>query len=275
MSSLVAIVTILVGIPFLFFGPRTRRPLAAVLSWIAPGSGHIIIGRYWRGGTWTLLFVLWTLLLPTLFTLALVATFLVRVGAAVDALVISPPTSGLPSLRREVFPRALVFGMLALVWRLGHPISEYRLNDDGMRNTLINGDRFLLESHPVLKLKRGDVVSYFPAGSDRPVVLIGRIVALGGDFVETNNNNRFYINGKLLDEPYLQGASSTNQPTSCYGCSHLTVPRGAYFVVGDNRGNSASYVVKRDEIKGRVFLRIWSFDAPLDGLRLERLGRVL
>ena len=273
MSSSVAIVTILVGIPFLFFGPRTRRPLAAVLSWIAPGSGHIIIGRYWRGGVWTLLFVLWTLLLPTLFTLALVAAFLVRVGAAVDAFVISPPTSGLPSLRREVFPPALLFGMLALVWRLGHPITEYRMNGDGMRNALNNGEHFLEESHPVLKLKRGDVVTYFPAGRDRPTPLIGRIVALGGDFVETGNN-RFYINGKLLDEPYLQGASSTNQPTSCYGCSTLTVPPGAYFVVGDERGNSASYVVKRAEIKGRVFLRIWAFDTPLSELRLERLGRV-
>ena len=273
MSTGVALVTILVGPLLLLFGPRKRHALAAVLSWIAPGSGHIIIGQYRRGVVWTVLFVFWTLGLKAVFLVALVAALLIRLGAAVDAFVISPPPSGLPSWRKA-FPRVTLFGVLAMLWLAAHPISEHYMNDNGMRNTLITGDYFLQESYPALKLERGDVVSYFPAGRNRPVPLVGRIVALGGDFVETSSNNRFYINGKLLDEPYLQGASSTNQPTFCYGCSQLTVPSGAYFVVGDNRGNSASYVVKRDEIKGRVFLRYWSWDSQLGGLRLERLGPV-
>jgi signal peptidase I len=271
MIKFVVIVTLLVG-PLLFFGSRRRHSLAAVVSWIAPGSGHIMIGRHWRGAIWTALFVFWTLSLGAVFMVALLATFLVRVAAAIDAFAVSPPPSGLPSWRKA-FPRLILFGMLAAVWLLGHPISELYMNDNGMQNTLIVGDYFLQESHPVLKLERGNVVSYVPAGRDGPGPLIGRIVALGGDFVE-RGNNRFYINGKLLDEPYLQGASSTNQPTVCYGCSQLTVPSGAYYVVGDNRGDSASDVVKRHEIKGKVFLRYWSWDPQLGGLRLERLGRV-
>ncbi len=89
--------------------------------------------------------------------------------------------------------------------------------------------------------------------------LIKRVIACPGDTVEIRDGY-VYLNGDLLDEPYLmeQGVSGKMDA--------MTVPEGMYFCCGDNRAvsndsrGSQVGLVAEDDIIGKVVLRLYPFD---------------
>lgn len=83
---------------------------------------------------------------------------------------------------------------------------------------------------------------------------VKRIIATPGQFVGFKNG-RVYVNGRLLKEPYLL----PNTPTyaeSRSGNAFIRMGRDQFFVLGDNRGNSADSrvfgAVSRQEILGKI-----------------------
>jgi signal peptidase I len=88
---------------------------------------------------------------------------------------------------------------------------------------------------------------------------IKRVVGLPGDelFVK---NNRVYIDGKALDEPYVNKADSTCDRL-CNLEEPITVPPGHFFMMGDNRGASDDSrqwgPVPEDWIIGDAFFTYW------------------
>jgi len=106
--------------------------------------------------------------------------------------------------------------------------------------------------------ERGHVVVMAVDGAAHP--LIKRVIALPGETVAVQNG-RVYINGALLDEPYLP---ALRQPT--YGPQQ--VPPGHVFVMGDNRLDSrdsrAFGPVPVGEIIGRARFSYW----PLEDIGL-------
>jgi signal peptidase I len=128
---------------------------------------------------------------------------------------------------------------------------------------------------------RGDVI-VFKYPNDETRDFIKRIVAVGGDSLQVRDN-RVWLNGRLLDEPYVQPASlRAAASTHCgylYGCEPLRVPPGSYFVMGDNRDNSQDSrywgFVRREKIRGKAFLIYWSWDSEHHWLRWRRLGMYL
>src|SRR3990170_3576685 len=103
---------------------------------------------------------------------------------------------------------------------------------------------------------RGDVVVFrFPNDPKRD--FIKRIIGEPGDTVEVRGGT-VYINGQLLDEPYITNKASYN-----YGPA--TVPPKQFFVLGDNRNNSYdSHVwgfVPRENIIGQAWLSYWPRDS--------------
>jgi signal peptidase I len=102
--------------------------------------------------------------------------------------------------------------------------------------------------------RRGDVVVFhYPLQSDRD--FIKRIIGLPGETV-TILEGRVYIDGRLLDEPYIENFC---RGKSCDG--EWVVPSDNYFVLGDKRGASKDSQdfgpVDRKYIVGRAFVRYW------------------
>ena len=84
--------------------------------------------------------------------------------------------------------------------------------------------------------------------------LIKRIVAVGGETIEIRDN-RVFVDGTALDEPYLKEGSFMPD----FG--PLTIPEGQVFLMGDNRSSSSDSRVfgpiDESEIVGRAFVRVW------------------
>ena len=105
--------------------------------------------------------------------------------------------------------------------------------------------------------ERGDIVTF----QRDDLVLVKRVIAVGGDSVTVSDDGTVSVNGQQLQEPYITERS--------YGKTNIefpvTVPEGEVFVMGDHRSvsvdsrNSLIGTVKNSNILSRVLLRITPF----------------
>lgn len=125
-----------------------------------------------------------------------------------------------------------------------------------METTIMAGDRVIgfRLSYAFSEPERGDVVIFkYPDNED--ILYIKRIIGMPGDTVEVADG-RVYINGRTLNEPYLNVVTEGS-----YG--PYKVPEGSYFMMGDNRNNSAdsrfwkNTFLSRDKIEGKAVFSYW------------------
>lgn len=87
---------------------------------------------------------------------------------------------------------------------------------------------------------------------------IKRVIALPGEYVEIKDG-KVYINGEILEEPYLQPGIVTDIIGA--GFDNFTVPENYVFAMGDNRNHStdcrAFGCIPLEEIESTVAIRIW------------------
>ena len=109
--------------------------------------------------------------------------------------------------------------------------------------------------------KRGDIVIFKSELQDengKNKLLIKRVIGLPGDKI-TINDGKVYINDKEYDESYLKDGYTTGS------VNNFKVPKGEYFVMGDNRVVSIDSrysevgCIKKNAIKGRAVLRLFPF----------------
>ena len=101
--------------------------------------------------------------------------------------------------------------------------------------------------------QRGDIIAFYYNNK----VLIKRVIGLPGEWVNIDGSGNVYINGELLDEPYITDRALGD----CSITLPYQVPDGRY--LGDHRSTSRDSrstlvgPVSEEQIMGRVTLRIW------------------
>ena len=120
------------------------------------------------------------------------------------------------------------------------------------------GENIIYPLHPP---QRGDIVVFDPPISGNSKPYIKRIIGLPGERV-TIHDGAVYINDERLDEPYLDGVS-TSWPNGNPD-REIVVPEGYLFVLGDNRNNSTDSrsfgPVDADSIIGKAWISYWPSD---------------
>lgn len=131
---------------------------------------------------------------------------------------------------------------------------------------------------------RGDVIVFrYPEDEEKD--FIKRIVGIPGDVVQIRNKT-VYVNGAVVqDQSYTQRVDpgiidGAINPRDNFG--PVTVPEGAYFVMGDNRDQSLDSrfwgFVREEKIKGRALRIYWSWSgqgAWQEWVRWERIGKAI
>jgi signal peptidase I len=162
-------------------------------------------------------------------------------------------------------------------------VKPFRIPSESMVPTLEISQRVLVDrvSFRFSDPDRGDIVVFKPpAGADTNTCgnprqpdngqacargtdaksgtnFIKRVVAVPGDRLKVIDGH-VYINGKRQDEPYIE------ESTGCPICDlprEITIPPDSFFMMGDNRGESADSrewgPVPEEWIVGRAFFTYW------------------
>ncbi|HXD72421.1 MAG TPA: signal peptidase I [Vicinamibacterales bacterium] len=186
---------------------------------------------------------------------------------------------------REYFESIVIAVILALFVRT-FVLQAFKIPTGSMENNLLIGDHLLVNKFvdgptatglertllPIRDIRRGDVLVFkYPVEPDRDY--IKRVIGLPGEMLQLKEK-KIYIDGKPLDEPYVhfleepQHNADLAEVTSSdvrenYG--PVTVPPNQYFMMGDNRDNSADSrywgFMPRDYVKGRALLIYWSYES--------------
>ncbi len=209
------------------------------------------------------------------------------------------------STLREYF-EALLIAMVFVNFARIFVFQAFKIPTGSMIDNLLIGDHIVVNKFiygapgPELldapfaarEIRRGDIVVFrFPEEPDTDFVK--RVIGLPDETVMIRDK-KVYVDGVPLDEPYVvhedpsvfpaqPGLPEPYKSRDQFG--PYVVPRGAYFVMGDNRdrSNDSRYwgPVARELIKGRAFLVYWSYrglpaapGAP-PAERLRELGSVV
>ena len=161
-------------------------------------------------------------------------------------------------------------------------VKPFRIPSESMVPTLSVGQRVLVNrvSQRFTDPDRGDVTVFKPpkgaddsvCGARRPATMpcprptkqrsdtnfIKRVVGLPGERLKVVNN-RVYINGRKQDEPFINKGTPCEQ--LCNMPREITIPKDHYFMMGDNRGESADSrewgPVPKKWLIGQAFITYW------------------
>ena len=103
----------------------------------------------------------------------------------------------------------------------------------------------------------GDVVAFYYNNK----ILLKRVIATSGDYVNIDDDGNVIVNDVYLDEPYVTDKAKG----TCDISLPYQVPDGKVFVMGDHRATSLDSrmstigCISSDEVVGRVVFRVWPF----------------
>jgi signal peptidase I len=179
----------------------------------------------------------------------------------------SSKTSPKPSLFQQI--GSLLFEILETVVIAGAVfvvvyyflVQPHQVTGSSMMPTFENGEYILTDkvSYHFSDPRRGDVI-VFKSPTDPSKDFIKRIIGLPRERIELNQGFIF-INGQVLDEPYLPRSTRTLGRGLLPDGQEVIVPLNQYLVLGDNRTHSSDArdfgTIPRNSIVGRVWLRYW------------------
>ena len=159
------------------------------------------------------------------------------------------------SLGVTVGALAVVSALCILLATMFVPVLQ--IYGSSMTPTLEDGDIVVAVSTD--NLETGDIVAFYYNNK----VLVKRVIAQAGDWVDIKDDGAVYVNGARIDEPYVEdlalGSANIDFP--------YQVPESRVFVLGDHRSvsidsrNSAVGCIGSDQVVGKLLLRIWPLDS--------------
>jgi len=180
------------------------------------------------------------------------------------------PTKPVRKRRRRLGLDWLIIAIIALaaafLLRM-FVVQQFAVDGQSMLGTLHSGDRVLVNklSYDFHDPRHGDIVVLKDKEESlEERDLIKRVIALPGETIEYRDCELF-INGNLVDEPYLDPQLVTKDHCGD-SQSRVQVAPGHVFVMGDNRSASldsraaAIGQIPYDDLIGRAFVVIWPFD---------------
>ena len=205
----------------------------------------------------------------------------------------------LKSKTREWTESIIVALVLALIIRT-FVVQAFKIPSGSMEDTLLIGDHLLVSKfiygmqipftekriltfrHP----RQGDVIVFeFPEDRNKNYFsrrdFIKRVVGVPGDVVEVREK-QVYVNGVKYELPQAIHKEANLIPAEAGPRDFMkpvTVPPGSYFVMGDNRDRSYDSrfwgFVTDPEIKGKAFIKYWSWDSERHLPRITRIGGLI
>ena len=163
-------------------------------------------------------------------------------------------------LRSTAFSLLVVAAAAVLVAVLLLPVLQ--INGVSMTETLQDGD--IVVALNSKKFTTGDIIAFYYNNS----ILVKRVIAAAGDWVDIDEEGNVYVNGELLNEPYI----SEKALGECNIELPYQVPDGRCFVMGDHRAtsidsrNTAVGCVSNDMVIGKILIRVW----PLEGFGIVK-----
>jgi len=211
------------------------------------------------------------------------------------------------------------FPVLLLVWAVrSFVVQPYRVPTGSLEPTVLPGDfiavnqfayglKFPIGNFKLVSIgepKRGDIVLFY-APLDPSTIYVKRLIGLPGDHV-VYKNKTLYINGKKMEQKVIGKGYDDDSTSLAYmhpeilkqenleGVKHniyvwpqdgltnnydLVVPKGEYFMMGDNRDNSddsrAWGFVPEHDLIGKAMIVWMSWDSVNYRVRWHRIGTIL
>lgn len=285
-----------------------RNPwIAGLLSFLLPGLGQLYNGQAKRGALvyslslvvqiFSLIVLIEAQFAPFNVVLPFLVIFLARnIIPAVDAAIEANRSQG--TYQAKAYNKWYVYILILIISLVIEPgaiitnasLGAVRVPTVGMENTVMGGDRLIVNkiayyihspfgTGNLIKIgtpRRGEVVTFI-APDDRKLMYIKRVIGLPGDKVEIKQR-KVYVNGEQLFEPYIKFDTDAPDPYSDkFG--PIIVPPAHFFMLGDNRNNSADSrvwgTVPQEDIFSQAKKIYWSSDPQSGSVRWERFGQAI
>jgi signal peptidase I len=154
-------------------------------------------------------------------------------------------------MRSTINTLLVVAALSVLVATLWTPVLQ--IYGSSMTPTLKEGQ--FVVSIKGADFEQGDLVSFYIGNK----LLVKRVIAGPGDWVDIDSQGNVFVNNELLDEPYIKEKAFG----SCDLELPYQVPDSRYFLMGDDRSSSVDSrstvigCVGKEQIVGRIVLCIW------------------
>lgn len=159
-------------------------------------------------------------------------------------------------LRSTIYTLVVVAAVAVLISVLFLPVLQ--IYGTSMTPTLSEGD--IVVSVKGADFESGDLIAFYLGNR----ILVKRCIAGPGQWVDIDEEGNVYIDGKLLEEPYLEEKALGD----CNIELPYQVPDNRYFCLGDHRATSVDSrdttvgCVSEEQIVGKIVFRVW----PMSGL---------
>ena len=158
-------------------------------------------------------------------------------------------------LRSTIYALITVAAAAVLVATLWMPVLQ--IGGNSMAPTLTDGE--IVVSWKGSGFETGDIIAFYHDNK----ILVKRVIAGPGDWVDIDESGTVYVNEEELYEPYLVEKALGD----CDIALPYQVPESKIFVMGDHRSvsldsrNTVLGCVAYDQTVGRLLFRVWPHQA--------------